>query len=179
MSRIHIPPSIEAAPREAQPLLQASKAKQGRVPNMLRLIATSPIVLWAYLGFGEALDTGNLDGRTRQRIALAVAQLNGCDYCLSAHIDLAKHLAKLDDGELAANRQGRSTDRKADAAVRFAATLVRERGRAGDDDISALRSAGYSDGEILEIIAHVALNIFTNYVNEALGTEIDFPVVRA
>ncbi len=175
MSRIPIPPSIEAAPREAQPLLQASRAKQGRVPNMLRLIATSPIVLWAYLGFGEALDTGNLDGRTRQRIELAVAQLNGCDYCLSAHIDLAK----LDDDELAANRHGRSTDRKADAAVRFAATLVRERGRAGDGDISALRSAGYSDGEILEIIAHVALNIFTNYVNEALGTEIDFPVVRA
>lgn len=173
-----IPNSIDTAPEASRPLLEAVKAQLGVVPNMFRLVANSPATLEGYLGFNAALGKGALDHRTRERIALAVAQLDGCDYCLSAHSYLGRNIA-LDDAELAANRNGTSNDRKAEAAVRFAAKLVRERGRVSENDVAELRRAGYSDGEILEIIGHVALNTFTNYVNEALGTAIDFPIVRA
>lgn len=179
MSIVPIPNSIEAAPEASRPLLEAVKTQLGVVPNMFRLIANSPATLEGYLGFNAALGKGVLDRRTRERIALAVAQLDRCDYCLSAHTYLGKNMAKLDDNELAANRNGTSHDRKADAAVKFAAKLVQERGRVGEKDVDEVRRAGYSDGEILEIIGHVALNTFTNYVNEALGTAIDFPIVHA
>jgi alkylhydroperoxidase family enzyme len=98
---------------------------------------------------------------------------------LSAHAYLGKNLAKLDEAEIAANRAGGSSDPKADAAVRFAARLVRERGQITDADVSSVRMAGYGDAEIVEIVAHVALNTLTNYLNEAFGTPIDFPVVSA
>jgi len=103
--------------------------------------------------------------------------VNDCGYCLSAHTYIARNLAKLDDAEITANRNGASNDVKADAAVRFAVKLARERGQTSDADIAALKDTGYADAEIVEIIAHVALNTFTNYVNEALKTEIDFPIV--
>jgi uncharacterized peroxidase-related enzyme len=179
MPTMPIPGSIEAAPEASRPLLQAVKAQLGVVPNMFRLVANSPATLEGYLGLSSALSKGALDRKTRERIALAVAQLDGCDYCLSAHTYLGKNLAKLDDAELASNRKGMSSDVKADVAVRFAAKLVRERGQVKEIDVEEVRRAGYSDGEILEIIGHVALNTFTNYVNEALGTAIDFPIVRA
>ncbi len=179
MSIVPIPNSIEAAPEASRPLLEAVKTQLGVVPNMFRLIANSPATLEGYLGFNAALGTGALDRRTRERIALAVAQLDRCDYCLSAHTYLGKNMAKLDDNELAANRNGTSHDPKADAAVKFAAMLVRGRGRVSEKDVDEVRRAGYSDGEILEVIGHVALNTFTNYVNEALGTAIDFPIVHA
>jgi uncharacterized peroxidase-related enzyme len=179
MSRIPTPPTIDAAPDKAQPLLAAVKAQLGVVPNLFRLIANSPATLDAHLGHSAALSKGALPAATRERIALAVAEINGCDYCLSAHTYLGKNLAKLDDAEITANRNGASNDPKADAAVRFAATLVHTRGHVGEADVNAVKAAGYTDGQILEIIAHVALNTFTNYVNEALKTEIDFPVVTA
>ena len=173
------PRSIESAPEASRPLLQAVKSQLGVVPNMFRLISNSPATLEGYLGLNAALGKGTLDRKTRERIALAVAQFDGCDYCLSAHTYLGKNMAKLDDAELAANRKGTSNDQKAEAAVSFAAKLVRERGRVSESDVEEIRRAGYNDGEILEIIGHVALNTFTNYVNEALGTVIDFPIVRA
>jgi len=114
---------------------------------------------------------------TRQRIALTVAELNGCDYCLSAHTYLGKHMAKLDDAEMVDNQRGVSSDAKANAALVFAAKVVRERGHVNDADVQAVKAAGYDDGQVVEIILHVALNTLTNYVNSALGTEIDFPVV--
>ncbi|PTS81535.1 alkylhydroperoxidase [Sphingomonas sp. HMWF008] len=179
MSRITTPATIADAPAKAQPLLEMVNNQLGVVPNMFRLIANSPATLEGYLGIGAALGKGALPAATRERIALAVAEVNGCDYCLSAHSYLGKNLAKLDDAEMTANRSGASNDPKADAAVRFAAKLVRERGQVSDADLSAVKLAGYSDAQILEIILHVALNTFTNYVNEALQTEIDFPVVTA
>ena len=177
MPRIVTPASIEAAPEPSRPLLQAVKAQLGVVPNMFRLIANSPDTLEGYLGLNQALSKGRLDRKTRERIALAMAEFDGCSYCLSAHTYLGKRLA-LDDVEILANRHGASNDQKADAAVRFAVKLVRERGRVGEEDVNQVRSAGYSDGEIVEIVGHVALNTFTNYLNEALGTAIDFPLVR-
>jgi uncharacterized peroxidase-related enzyme len=178
MSRIPTP-TVDQAPANAQPLLAGVQQQLGIVPNMFRLIANSPATLEAYLGFSGALGKGKLAPATRERIALAVAEVNGCDYCLSAHTYIGLNLAKLDEAEITANRSGASNDIIADKAVRFAAKVARERGQIDDADVASLRQAGYSDGEILEIIGHVALNVFTNYVNEALKTEIDFPRIGA
>jgi uncharacterized peroxidase-related enzyme len=179
MSRLVTPSTIEAAPEQARPLLTAVNKQLGVVPNMFRLIANSPQTLEGFLGLFGALGKGALPAATRERIALAVAEANGCNYCLSAHTYLGRNVAKLDDAEITANRNGASNDPRADAAVRFAAKLVTLRGQVNEADLSAVKLAGYSDGQILEIIAHVSLNVFTNYVNEALQTEIDFPFVEA
>jgi len=177
MSRIATPASIEAAPQAAQPLLQAVKKQLGVVPNMFRAISNSPAALEGYLGLSGALTKGTLEPQTRERIALAIAEFNGCDYCASAHTYLGKNLAKLSDDEIAANRDGTSTDAKADPAVRFAVKLAQLRGRPSDADIRAVKDAGYSDAQVIEIVLHVALNTLTNYVNETVKTEIDFPAV--
>jgi uncharacterized peroxidase-related enzyme len=177
MSRIPTPASIEASPAPAQPLLEAVKKQLGVVPNLFRVVANSPAALEGYLGLNGALGKGQLDARTRERIAMAIAELNGCDYCLSAHTYLGKNLARLDDAELAANREGGSQDAMAAAAVRFAARVAHQRGHVSDADVQAVKAAGYSDGQVIEIVLHVALNTLTNYVNEVAKTEIDFPVV--
>jgi uncharacterized peroxidase-related enzyme len=179
MSRIPTPASIEAAPEAAQPLLETVNKQLGSVPNLFRIVANSPAALGGYLGLHGALAKGALDPKTRERIALAVAEINGCSYCRSAHSYIGAKLLHLDQAELAANRAGGSNDPKADAAVRFAVEIARERGHLAEDDLRAVKLAGYSDAEIVEIIAHVALNTLTNYVNEVLATEIDFPVVAA
>lgn len=106
-----------------------------------------------------------------------MAEINGCTYCLSAHTYLGKNLAKLDDAEIAANRNGSSNDPKAEAALRFAVAVARERGHVSEEAVRAVKAAGYDDGQIVEIIEHVALNVFTNYINEALKTEVDFAAV--
>ena len=178
MSRIPTPATIETAPSASQPLLQAVKKQLGIVPNLFRLVSTSPAALEGYLGLSAALGKGELAAATGERIALAVAEINGCSYCLSAHTYLGKNVAKLDDAEMAANRQGGSNDRKADAAVRFAANVARERGHVSDDDLKAVRSAGYTDAQVIEIVQHVALNTWTNYINEVAKTDIDFPAVK-
>ncbi len=178
MSRIPTPSTIADAPAAAQPLLEAVKKQLGVAPNLFRLVANSPAALEAFLGFSGGLGKGRLAAPTRERIALAVAEVNGCDYCLSAHTYVGVHLAKLDDAEISANRSGASNDPKADAAVRFAAKVARTRGQVDETDLRAVKLAGYNDAELVEIVAHVALNVFTNYVNEVFKTDIDFPVVN-
>lgn len=178
MSRIATPATIADAPIQSQPLLDAVKAQLGVVPNMFRLISTSPQALEGYLGMSGALGKGALPAATRERIALAVAEVNGCSYCLSAHTYLGKHVAKLDDAEMTANRSGASNDPVADAAVHFAAKLTQERGRVSEADLAAVRLAGYTDAQLIEIVQHVALNTWTNYLNVAFATDIDFPVVE-
>ncbi len=177
MSRIPTPATIEAAPVAAQPLLQAVKNQLGIVPNLFRLVSNSPAALEGYLGLFGALGKGALPAATRERIALAVAEINGCGYCLSAHTYLGKNFAKLDDAEIIANRNGSSNDPKADAAVRFAARVTQLRGHVSDEDLEAVKAAGYTDAQVIEIVQHVALNTWTNYVNEVAKTEIDFPMV--
>ncbi|MFM5895498.1 MAG: carboxymuconolactone decarboxylase family protein [Novosphingobium sp.] len=179
MSRIPTPATVADAPEKAQPLLNAVNAQLGSVPNMFRLISNSPQALEGYLGMSGALGKGALPAATRERIALAVAEINGCNYCLSAHTYLGKNLAKLDDAEITANRSGASNDPKADAAVRFAAKVAAARGHIAEADFAAVRLAGYSDAQIVEIVQHVALNTWTNYFNEVFQTEIDFPAVEA
>ena len=177
MSRIRTISSIDAAPAAARPLLESAKKKVGSVPNLFRVIANSPAGLEGYFGLDAALTKGSLDAKTRERIALAVAEVNGCSYCLSAHTYLGRNVAKLADSEIAANRTGASNDLKADAALRFAVKVVRERGHVSDADVAAVKAAGFDDAEIIEIVLHVALNTLTNYVNEVAKTEIDFPVI--
>jgi uncharacterized peroxidase-related enzyme len=179
MSRIPMPASIDAAPEASRSLLAAVKTKLGSVPNVFRMVATSPAALEGYVGLSGALGKGELPSATGERIALAVAEFNGCNYCLSAHTYLGKHVANLDDAEMAANRRGTSHDAKANAAVRFASSVVRQRGHVSDEDMRAVRAAGYSDAEIIEIVQHVALNVWTNYINSVAQTDIDFPVVAA
>ena len=179
MSRIPTPATIHDAPEASRTLLEAVKKQLGSVPNLFRLVAQSPASLEGYLGLNAALGKGALPAATRERIALAVAQVNGCSYCLSAHTHIGKTFAHLDDAEIAANRAGGSTDPKADAAVRFAAKVALERGHVPEADLAALKLAGYSDAQAIEIVLHVALNTWTNYVNEVFKTDIDFPVVAA
>ncbi len=179
MSRLHTPASVDIAPAGSQSLLNAVKAQLGAVPNMFRVISNSPAALEGYLSLNGALGKGSLDAQTRERIALAVAEFNGCSYCLSAHSFLGKNKARLDDAEIAANRDGRSHDAKAEAALRFALKVVEARGHVSDADISDVRLAGYSDAEIVEIVLHVALNTLTNYVNEVARTAVDFPAITA
>jgi uncharacterized peroxidase-related enzyme len=179
MSRIPTPATIDASPAASRPLLEAVKKQLGVVPNMFRLIANSPAALEGYLGLSGALNKGSLPAPTRERIALAVAEINGCSYCLSAHTYLGKNVAKLDDAEITANRSGASMDPKADAAVRFAAKVARLRGHVGEDDVRAVKLAGYDDAQVIEMVLHVALNTWTNYINEVAKTDIDFPVVTA
>jgi len=179
MTRIATPATVADAPAAARPLLEAVGQQLGVVPNLFRVVANSPAALKGYLDLSAALGRGALPAATRERIALAVAQVNDCGYCLAAHTYLGQHVAALDAAEIAANRRGTSHDPKADAAVRFAARVARERGHVGDADVQALRLSGYDDGQIVEIVLHVALNTWTNYLNEVARTEIDFPAIDA
>jgi uncharacterized peroxidase-related enzyme len=179
MSRLSTPASIADATEASRPMLNAVKAQLGVVPNVFLVAANSPAALSSYTGMLGALAKGRLPAPTHERIALAVAEANGCDYCLSAHTYLGKHVARLDDAEMNANRAGKSNDSKADAAVRFARNFMETRGHVGDADIRAARDAGYDDAQIVEIVQHVALNTWTNYLNSVAQTEIDFPVVSA
>lgn len=179
MSRIPTPQAIEQTPEKAQPLLNAVKAKLGKAPNLYLLTAASPAALEGLLSLSGALGNGVLDAATRERIALAIANVNGCNYCNSAHTYLAKNIAKLSDEEIEKNREGRSGDVKADVAVSLARKIAFSRGDVTDGEIARAKGAGLSDAELVEIVAHVALNTFTNYVNEVFKTPVDFPVVAA
>ena len=179
MPRIPTPATIADAPEASRPLLDAVAKQLGSAPNMFRAISLSPQALKGYLDLSGALGHGALPAATRERIALAVAEVNGCGYCLSAHTYLGRNLAKLDDAEITANRNGASNDPKADAAVRFAAKVARARGQVSDADFAAVKDAGYTDAQVIEIVQHVALNTFTNLFNEVFQTDIDFPVVQA
>ena len=179
MPRIATPASIEASPAASQPLLEGVKKLLGSVPNLFRTVGNSPAALQGYLGLNGALAKGKLSAATRERIALTVAEVNGCGYCLAAHSYIAKNLIKLDEREIVANRDASSSDPKAEAALRFAAKVVQARGHVSDADVSEVKRAGYDDAEVMEIVAHVALNTLTNYVNEVAKTDIDFPIVAA
>jgi uncharacterized peroxidase-related enzyme len=179
MSRIPTPASIEDAPPVARPQLEAVKRLLGSAPNLFRMVANSPAALEGYVAMLGALSKGSLPAATHERIALAVAEANGCDYCLSAHAWLGRNVAKLDDAEMTANRAGGSHDPRADAAVRFARQVMERRGQVSDAELRAVRDAGHTDAQIIEIVQHVALNTWTNYVNNVARTTIDFPVVTA
>jgi uncharacterized peroxidase-related enzyme len=177
MSRLLTPATIDVAASASQPMLKAVEKQLGSVPNLFRMVANSPAALEGYVGLLGALSKGTLSAATGERIAIAVAQINGCGYCLAAHNYLGKHVAKLGDAEMVANQNGGSLDAHADAAVRFAAAVVVQRGHVSDEQVRAVKAAGYSDAQIVEIVLHVGLNTWTNYINEVAKTDIDFPVI--
>ncbi|HEX8797479.1 MAG TPA: carboxymuconolactone decarboxylase family protein [Terriglobales bacterium] len=177
MSRLTIP-TRDQAPAASKPMLDAVGKQLGVIPNLFRLVGLSPAALEGYVALNGALSK-TLDAKTRERIALTIAQANSCDYCLSAHTYLGLNLAKLDEGELRRNRQGHSGDAKAEAALVFARRVAETHGQVSDADLAAVKSAGYTEAQVIEIVANVALNVLTNFINNVAHTEIDFPVVRA
>ena len=173
MPRIQ-PVRLETADPRTAELLNGVKKKLGVVPNLVSTMARSPAVANAYLGFSQALAGGSLPAGLREQIALTVGQANECGYCVAAHCAIGQK-AGLTESDVTQARRGTATDEKVKAALAFARTLVDQRGRVTDADLDRVRSAGYNDGEVNEIVANVALNIFTNYFNHVAETEIDFP----
>lgn len=165
------------SPGQAGEILGAIKQKIGMVPNIYATFAHSPAVLKGYLGFSEALAGGVLPASVREQIALTVAGQNDCDYCASAHTALAKG-AGVSAEEADRNLQGYASDSRVQAILSFVRSVVKKRGLLDSGELEALREAGVSDQELVEILANIAANIFTNYFNHIAGTEIDFPVVR-
>ena len=175
MPRIQPVNPAEATGKTKQ-LLDGVQAKLGMTPNLMRTLANAPAALDAYLKFGSALSTGGLDAKFREQIALTVAQANSCEYCLSAHSAIGK-MVGLNAEEITRSRASHSSDPKRNAGLHFAQLLVVKRGEVSDQELAAVRDAGYTDGEIAEIVANVAINIFTNYFNHLAQTEVDFPRV--
>jgi len=176
MSRIHqIAP--ETATGKAKELLAAVKGKLGLVPNMTRAMANAPAVLDGYLQLSGALGHGALPAKTREQIALAVGQENGCEYCLAAHSAIGKMVGLTAD-QIRDSRRGTAVDPKSDALIRFARAVVATKGRVSGGDLQAVRDAGFDDGAVAEVVANVALNLFTNYFNHVAETDIDFPTAE-
>ena len=176
MSRIKIPTRAEA-PEASQPVLEKVNKMLGFVPNLQRLMSISPAALTGWAGLMGSLST-TLDVKTRDGIALAVSEADGCNYCLAAHSYIASNLAKIDADEIAINREGRSNDPKRQAAIMFAKRLIETSGKVSDEEFDAVRKAGWSDANIIEMIALTAQFLLTNFVNNAVQTPIDFPAVE-
>jgi uncharacterized peroxidase-related enzyme len=165
-------------PREAEgegkDLLEEIKSMLGRTPNLIKTMAHSPPVLKGYLDFSSALGEGGLSPKLRERIALAVSEKSGCFYCVSAHTAIAKRMG-LSEEETLESRQGSSMDAKEDAAINFALKVMDKGGRVSNEDLEKVRKAGYDDARIIEIVAHVAMSLFTNYINHVAETAVDYP----
>ncbi|MEC3952458.1 carboxymuconolactone decarboxylase family protein [Nocardia sp. CDC153] len=159
-------------PVQDHPLFDQVRQRMGRVPNMTKVMANSTPVLEGYLGLMGALKRSSLPGPTSERIALTVGASNDCGYCVAAHTFAGKRVAKLSDAEIEAAKQGTSEDAKEAAAVAFARELTESRGKA---DPSAALAAGWTEQQVLEIVALVALQTLTNYVNKVAQTENDWP----
>jgi uncharacterized peroxidase-related enzyme len=167
----------ETTTGKSKELFTTIQGKLGMVPNMMRTMGTSPAVLNGYLAFSGALGEGTIGGKLGELIALTVANANSCEYCNAAHSFIGEKLVYIDVNSIADAREGKSTDAKIQAALGFSRTIVEKKGLVEDADIDALKNAGYDEAGIAEIIAHVGLNIFTNYFNNAAKVVVDFPVV--
>lgn len=176
MSRVPLIDRVHASP-ERQALLDDIHAAFNATPNMFRAVANSPAALKSMWGSFGALGGGVIGARLGEQIAVAVADRNACNYCLAAHTALGRK-AGASGEEMAAAQTGQSNDPQTQAALRFALKLVNERGQVSEADVKDLRAAGFSDEAIVEILAHVALNLFTNYVNVAFAVPVDFPAVK-
>ena len=178
MTRLQALDPNEATGRSKE-LFEGIQGKLGMVPNMMRTMGNSSAVLEGYLNLSDTLGKGSLGGRLGELIALTVAEANACNYCLSAHSFIGEKLVGIDTTTLEAAREGINGDVKTAATLQFAKTLVNKNGKVSDMDVETVKAAGYTDGAVGEIVAHVALNIFTNYFNNTANTVIDFPVVEA
>ncbi|MDG1437930.1 MAG: peroxidase-related enzyme [Emcibacteraceae bacterium] len=175
MSRINMVTDATAT-NEQNELFDAINDKLGMVPNFLKVLANSPAALRAFLGLHSISSEGSLDDATKERIALALAEQNACEYCVSAHSAIGRKVG-LSSAEIEANREGTSQDAKAAIAVKFAKSLAENNGAVSTTELLEVRNAGYSDEDIVEIITHVGLNTLSNIIGKASRVEIDFPKV--
>ena len=166
----------EIANAEQKALLEAINNQLGMVPNFLRIFANSPDALKSFLGLHHIADNGSLDAATRERIALAVAQKNECEYCLSAHTAIGRK-AGLNTEEMNSNRAGNSHDAKAAVAVRFSRSLVENMGQITTSELQEMRDVGFTESDIVEVITHTGMNVLTNFIGKASRVEIDFPKI--
>jgi uncharacterized peroxidase-related enzyme len=177
MPRIDIPTRDEAHP-DTRPILDGVNKLLGFVPNLHRLMSLNPNVLTGWAGLQGALSK-TLDVKTRDAIAMAVSDANDCDYCLAAHGYIANVLAKISPDEIALNRQGGSANPKIAAAATFAKQLIETRGKVSDEQLAAVRDAGYSDGDVVAIIGLAAQFLMTNFMNNVADTAVDFPEIAS
>ena len=163
---------------EAKTLFDAVNNKLGFIPNLIKVFGNSPATLKSYLSLGELTASGNFSNKFREQLALAIAEENACNYCLSAHTAIGK-MNGLSDEQTEQSRLGFAGDEKAQAGLKFAKLVTRNRGQVTSEDIATVKEAGYNDGDVLEIILNVVANTLTNYVNHIAETEIDFPEVKS
>jgi uncharacterized peroxidase-related enzyme len=176
MNRIaHLDP--ETATGKVKPLFDGAQATLGVVPNLFRVLGNAPAALDGYLKFNAALASGSFDAKLREQIALAVAESNQCGYCLSAHTFIGSKLG-LSAQDIADARHANAANERTAAMLKLARSIVVQRGELSDACLNQARTAGLTDGDIVETVANVALNIFSNYVNHIAGTMVDFPEVK-
>ncbi|AMR80308.1 carboxymuconolactone decarboxylase family protein [Cupriavidus nantongensis] len=166
----------DQVPAESKPTLDAFTKNIGFTPNMMATFAQSPIAFNAWAALLGALSKA-LDVKTRDSIGLAVSEVNGCNYCLTVHSFTAQHMARLPADDIILARKGHASDPRRDAAIQFARKVVEARGNVSDDDLRAVRDAGYTDANVMEIIALVAMYSLTNFLNNVFDPEKDFPPV--
>lgn len=176
MNRIsHLDPAQSTG--KTKQLFDAVQSKLGLVPNLVRVLGNAPAALEGYLGLSGALAGGNLSAKVREQIALTVAESNLCGYCLSAHTFLGGKVGLTAD-DIAGARRANATADKTDAILKLARSIVVQRGEVSDADFGKARAAGLTDGDIVETVANVAVNILTNYMNHLARTVVDFPEVK-
>jgi len=166
----------DQVPADSKPTLDAFTKNIGFTPNMMAIFAQSPIAFNAWAALLGSLSKA-LDVKTRDSIGLAVSEVNGCNYCLTVHSFTAEHMAKLPADEVILARKGHAYDPKREAAIQFARKVIETRGRVSDSDLRAVREAGYSEANIIEIVALVAMYSLTNFFNNVFDPEKDFPAV--
>lgn len=168
----------QSAEGQTKELFGTIKSKFGMVPNALKTLGNSAAALEGYLSLNGSLAKGSLSRQVREQIALAVSEVNGCDYCLAAH-SLTGKLAGLQPDQILAARQGHASDPKSDAIVQLAKNIAEHKGNVADEELEEARAAGVSDAELVEIVGNVTAMTYTNFLNNLAQTEIDFPKVAA
>lgn len=174
MSRIK-PVTVEQAPAAVKPVFDQLKAMMGRVPNMFLNMANSPATLNAFMTLNQLMEKTSLPPKLKAKLALVVGQANGCNYCLSAHSAIAKNMG-LQEQDILQARKGVSDEKKTSAILQFAKSVVEKHGAVSDQEVTNLKQQGVTDQEICEIVLVITLNTFTNFFNNVVSTDIDFPL---
>ena len=167
----------ENATGAAADLLEQVQKTLGVTPNMTKVMATSPALLKGYLALSGALGSGVIPAPVRERLALATAEVNGCEYCLSAHTYIGANIAKVDADELDRARSAESNDPHTAALLALSDAILQHAGDIDDAVLETARAAGVTDTEIGEVVGHIALNVLTNYLNVLSQVDNDWPVV--
>lgn len=164
----------ESAPSESRPLMEAVEKKFGFLPNLMKVLAGSPISIQAYLQLSQLVEESSFSPREQQLILLAVSQENQCEYCVAAHGTIARNMVKVPAAEVEQVKSGQHLDdKKADALVTFAKELVKSRGFVGDNVIATFLSQGFEQRHVLEVIVAIAMKTISNYSNHIAHTPID------